>query len=80
MIEENFIYQILKKYLREQNWIILGGEPPAGTNHIPVIEVRDPLNFKKGSKGSKKIDLVAFKSSFFLLLELKPSYSYYDIS
>ncbi len=80
MIEENLIYQILKKYLREQNWIILGGEPPGGTIHIPIIEVRDPLNFKKGSKGSKKIDLVAFKSSFFLLLELKPSYSYYDIS
>ena len=45
MIEENLIFQILKKYLREQNWIILGGEPPGGTNHIPVIEVRDPLNF-----------------------------------
>src|SRR4051812_5227569 len=79
MIEENLVYQILKKYLRQQNWIVLRGEPPGGTNHIPVIEVRDPLNFKKGSKGSKKIDLVAFKSSFFLLLELKPSYSYSDI-
>jgi hypothetical protein len=36
-------------------------------------------NLEKGSKGSKKIDLVAFKSSFFLLLELKGSYSYSDI-
>jgi hypothetical protein len=36
-------------------------------------------NLEKRSKGSKKIDLVAFKSSFFLLLELKGSYSYSDI-
>jgi hypothetical protein len=57
-----------------------GGITPGGTNHIPVIEVRNSLNLQKGSKGSKKIDLVAFKSSFFLLLELKHSYSYSDIS
>src|SRR6266496_6729349 len=77
--EENVVYQKLKKYLQEQNWIILGGEPPGGTNHILVIEVRDSLNFEKGSKGSKKIDLVAYTSPFFLLLELKNSYSYSDI-
>jgi hypothetical protein len=77
--EENVVYQKLKKYLQQQSWIILGGEPPGGTNHIPVIEVRDSLNFEKGSKGSKKIDLVAFKSPFFLLLELKASYSSCDI-
>ena len=79
MLEENLIYQILKEYLREYNWLILGGEPPGGTNHYPVIEIRDPLNLRKGSKGSKKIDLVAFKSSFFLLIELKHSYSWSDI-
>jgi hypothetical protein len=80
MSEEDVIYQRLKEYLKQQNWIILGGEPPGGTNHIPVIEVRNSLTLQKGSKGSKKIDLVAFKSSFFLLLELKHSYSYSDIS
>jgi len=79
MSEENVVYQKLKEYLQQHNWTILGGEPPGGTNHIPVIEVRDLLNLEKGSKGSKKIDLVAFKSSFFLLLELKGSYSYSDI-
>jgi hypothetical protein len=77
MLEENIVYQQLKEYLQQHNWIILGGEPPGGTNHIPIIEVRDSLNLEKGSK---KIDLVAFKSSFFLLLELKRSYSYSDIS
>src|SRR5438093_2911696 len=80
MSEEDVVYQKLKKYLQKQDWIILGGEPPGGSNHIPIIEVRDSLNLEKGSKGSKKIDLVAFKSSFFLLLELKRSYSYSDIS
>ncbi len=79
-MSEDAVYQKLKEYLKQQNWIILGGEPPGGTNHIPVIEVRNSLNLDKGSKGSKKIDLVAFKSSFFLLLELKYSYSYSDVS
>jgi hypothetical protein len=79
LLEESLIYQKLKEYLSQQNWLILGGEPPGGTNQIPVIEIRNQLNLKKGSKGSKKIDLVAFRSSFFLLLELKPSYSYNDI-
>jgi hypothetical protein len=77
--EENIVYQKLKDYLQQHSWIILGGEPPGVTNHIPVIEVRDPLNFEKGSKGSKKIVLVAFKLPFFLLLELTASYSSRDI-
>jgi hypothetical protein len=51
--EENVVYKKLKKYLQQQSWIILGGEPPGGTNHIPVIEVRDSLNFEKGSKGRR---------------------------
>jgi hypothetical protein len=57
MSEESVVYQKLKEYLQQQNWIILGGEPPGGTNHIPVIEVTNSLNLEKGRKGSKKLFL-----------------------
>ena len=43
----------VKEYLQQQSWLILGGEPPEGTNHIPVIEVLDSLNFEKGTKGRR---------------------------
>jgi hypothetical protein len=57
MSEESVVYQKLKEYLQQQNWIILGGEPPGGTNHIHVIEVTNSLNLEKGRKGSKKLFL-----------------------
>lgn len=59
--------------------MVLGGEPPGGTDHIPVIEIKDNSNKEKGSKGSKKIDLIAFKDPFFLLLELKKLYANSDV-
>lgn len=84
MCAENFlsetkIYLILKGWLQDHGWLILGGEPPGGTNVIPVIELKDAEYTKKGSKGSKKIDLVCCKKDYFLLIEIKESYSYSDI-
>ena len=79
MLEENQIYQKLKSFLLEKNWKVLGGEPPGGTDHLPVIEIKDSTNKEKGSKGSKKIDLIAFKAPFFLLLELKKSFANSDV-
>lgn len=80
MLNETQIYIALKEYLSDNYWQILGGEPPGGTDHLPVIELKDPINSEKGSKGSKKVDLICFKESYFLLLELKPRYSFSDVS
>jgi len=79
LVDENRVYQLSKEYLLERNWLILGGEPPGGTDHLPVIEIKDPTYLGKGSKGSKKIDLIGFKNEFFLLLELKEQFSKTDI-
>lgn len=79
MLNENEVYQLLKPYVQNLGWIILGGEPPGGTDHIPVIELKDPENVSGGSKGSKKIDLVFFKNNNFLLLELKENFAKSDV-
>jgi len=79
VLTETEIYLRLKLWLREHTWRILGGEPPGGTNDIPIIEIKDSEHKMKGSKGSRKIDLVAFKDSYFILIEVKAIYSYSDI-
>ena len=79
MVSETEIYLKLKKELPKKGWILIGGEPPDGTNSMPRIELKDYSNISKGSKGSKKIDLVFFKGGFFLLLELKEEYDYSDV-
>ncbi len=80
MPNENKVYQLLKPYVKNLGWIVLGGEPPGGTDHIPVIELKDPTNTGGGSKGSKKIDLVFFKDNYFLLLELKENFAQSDVT
>lgn len=79
MLDETQIYILMKRWLQDNNWKILGGEPPGGTNDIPLIELKDVSYTKKGSKGSRKIDFVAYKQGYFLFLELKTIFSYSDI-
>lgn len=79
MVTETQIYLFLKRFLPEKNWILVGGEPPDGTNSMPRIELKDEHNLSKGSKGSKKIDLLFFKAGYFLLLELKEKYNVSDV-
>ncbi len=79
MVTETQIYLFLKRFLPEKNWILVGGEPPDGTNSMPRIELKDERNLSKGSKGSKKIDLLFFKEGYFLLLELKEKYNASDV-
>lgn len=79
MSNENQIYEILKSYVQSLGWIVLGGEPPGGTDHIPVIQLKNPHMTQKGIIGSKKIDLVFLKNNYFLLLELKEDYAFSDV-
>ena len=79
MVSETKIYLALKKFLPEKGWILIGGEPPDGTNSMPRIELKDETNISKGSKGSKKIDLLFYKEGYFLLLELKEKYNFSDV-
>lgn len=79
-LSETEVYLALKKYLDGKGWEILGGQPPGGTNSIPLIELKDHEYKGKGSKGSKKVDLIAFKRPYFLLIELKAFRSESDIA
>lgn len=80
MLSESEIYVYTKEFLKEQGWELVGGEPPGGTDELPRIEIKDPEYRKKGSNGSKKVDLIAQKSGNILLLELKPCYHSSDVS
>lgn len=78
MLTEGKIYIVIKEWLGIHGWSIVGGEPPGGTNVIPRIEIKDPHYTGRGSKGSRKIDLVGFKKGYFLLTEIKPRQSFSD--
>ncbi|MEM2128460.1 MAG: hypothetical protein QXN86_02230 [Candidatus Methanomethylicaceae archaeon] len=78
MIKEGEIYIAMKGWLMARGWSIVGGEPPSGTNTIPRIEIKDPTYTGRGSKGSRKIDLVSFKEGYFLFTEMKPRYNFRD--
>ena len=78
MLTETQIYIKIKKYLKNLDWNLLGGEPAGGTDfELPVIEMKGSST--GSSLGSRKIDLVCFKDNFFLLLELKKIFAESDI-
>lgn len=78
MLDEGKIYVVIKEWLKAQGWSIVGGEPPGGTNAVPRIEIKAPHYAGRGSKGSKKIDMIGFKKGYFLLIEIKPRQSSSD--
>jgi len=64
----------------ENNFQILAGQPPNGTDRFPVIEIKDPNSALKGSKYSFKPDLVVANDEKLFVVECKPSYSEADVS
>ncbi len=64
----------------ENNFRILAGQPPRGTDRFPVIEIKDPNSGLKGSKYSFKPDLVVANDEKLFVVECKPSYSQADVS
>jgi len=77
-MNETQVYISVKSYLLENAWHVIGGQPPSGTDHLPVIEIRDPLFRGKGSKGSFKPDLIAWNDYLLAIIELKPTFSQSD--
>ena len=74
-INETQVFMAVKSYLLENDWQVIGGQPPSGTDHLPVIEIRDPMYKGKGSKGSYKPDLIAWNDSKLFIIELKPLFN-----
>jgi hypothetical protein len=77
-LNETQVFLAVKQYLIREKWQVVGGQPPSGTDHLPVIEIRDPLHRGKGSKGSYKPDLIAWRASILAIIELKPTFNQPD--
>jgi hypothetical protein len=70
-LNETQVFILVRKHLLENDWQVIGGQPPSGTDHLPVIEIRDPMHKGNGSKGSYKPDLIAWYESKLVIIELK---------
>ncbi|MDZ4655051.1 MAG: hypothetical protein U1F44_04160 [Coriobacteriia bacterium] len=77
---ESEVYLRSKKLLRRLGWTLVGGQPPSGCDHLPVIEIKDPARTTKGSRGAYKPDLVAVLGSRLLLVECKPEHDDGDVT
>ncbi|WP_224333680.1 hypothetical protein [Haloprofundus halobius] len=73
------MYMYAKWFLNRSGWTLVGGEPPGGTDALPRIEAKHPDSSEKGSRGSKKVDLIAHRDGQLLLLELKPTFDRSDV-
>lgn len=77
-LNETQIFILVREYLLGNNWQVIGGQPPSGTDHLPVIEIKDPMYKGNGSKGSYKPDLIAWHDSMLFIIELKPHFNKRD--
>lgn len=78
ILDEEHVYTGTKRFLKNNGFLILAGQPPRGVDHLPVIEIKDPSFVDKGSKNAYKPDLVAFKNNNFFIIECKPQYDLGD--
>ena len=73
------MYVGTKSLLKKAGWNMIGGQPPRGSDALPVIEVKSGLATMRGSYGAYKPDLVAHKDGVLLLVECKPGHDLNDI-
>lgn len=78
LLTESEVYVGAKAFLQRTGWVILGGQPPDGSNHLPVVEIKEPSRTKLGSQGAYKPDLLAIRHSILLIVECKPDHSETD--
>lgn len=76
MLKEEEVYNGAKRWLNNNGFIVVAGQPAKGVDHLPVIEIKKPSG-DKGSKDSYKPDLIAYrlKDSAFCIVECKPKYN-----
>jgi hypothetical protein len=79
VLSESEIYVYSKRFLRNCGWKLVGGEPPGGSNALPRVEAKHPEREGKGSEGSKKVDVIAYRDGNLLLLELKSTFDERDV-
>ncbi|MDR3448249.1 MAG: hypothetical protein P4M15_00595 [Alphaproteobacteria bacterium] len=77
-MREDEIYVVSKEWFKSRGFIPIAGQPPNGSDNIPVIEIKDPDQLAKGSKGSYKPDLVFANDAYVVLVECKPAFNMGD--
>ena len=70
-MREDEVYIYTKEWLKFNNFKIIAGQPPKGSDNIPVVEIKSLNNLDKGSKDSFKPDLIAVNSINLFLNKLK---------
>lgn len=75
---EEEVYQGTKRFFKNNNFLVLAGQPPRGVDHLPVIEIKDESFLQKGSKNSYKPDLLTYKDNLFYIVECKPTFDSND--
>lgn len=74
ILSEEEVYNGSKRWLINNGYAIIAGQPARGVDHLPVIEIKMPSG-DKGSRDAYKPDLVAFKDDLFFIIECKPEYN-----
>jgi len=77
-MREDEIYIATKKWFKSYHFEIIGGQPPNGSDNIPVIEIKDRFIKEKGSKGAYKPDLIVINENCLVIVECKPTDSKTD--
>lgn len=77
-MREDEIYILTKEWFKTKKYKIVAGQPPNGSDNIPVIEIKALHSLDKGSKGSFKPDLVVLNSKNLIIVECKPLYNKED--
>jgi len=83
---EDIIHYVTRKFLIEENWRLLAGEYPNGSDdELHSLRIMDKLLAKDNSPAHRyhslnKLvpDLLAIKGNELLIIEMKPSYSKQD--
>jgi hypothetical protein len=78
ILSEEMVYNGTKKLLIHNDFQVLGGQPPRGVDHLPVIEIKSIDNTTKGSKNAFKPDLLCYKNEIFYIVECKPTFDEND--
>ena len=79
---EDVIHFVVRKCLMEQGWKLVAGEYPDGSDdQLHSLRVMDPVFAKDDSPDNRRHsinklipDLVTYKDSEFLIIEMKPKY------
>ena len=77
-MREDEVYFYTKEWFKLKGFKIIAGQPPKGSDNIPVLEIKDVNYLDNGSKGSFKPDLVTINSNNIIIIECKPKYDSSD--